>query len=74
MVPIDLFPAAVTNALRFLPFRYVLSFPVELTLGRLSLADIGFGLPMQYAWVLFFFLLYRLLWSRGLKSYSAVGA
>jgi ABC-2 type transport system permease protein len=74
VVPIDLFPAVVSNALRFLPFRYVLSFPVEMTLGRLTLAEVGYGLAVQYSWAVFFFLLYRFLWSRGLKSYSAVGA
>ena len=74
VVPIDLFPPLITNALQYLPFRYILSFPLEITLGRLTLAHIGFGLAVQYGWALFFFLLYRLLWSRGLRQYSAVGA
>lgn len=74
VVPLDLFPPAVTNALQYLPFRYILSLPLEITLGRLDLADIGFGLAVQYSWVLFFFLLCRLLWTRGIREYSAVGA
>lgn len=74
VVPLDLFPPVVTNALQYLPFRYVLSFPLEITLGRLDLPQIGFGLAVQYGWVIFFFLLYRLLWSRGIREYSAVGA
>ncbi|MCL4869418.1 MAG: ABC-2 family transporter protein [Anaerolineae bacterium] len=74
VVPIDLFPPAVTAALQYLPFRYVLSLPLEITLGRLTLPQIGYGLLVQYSWALFFFLLYRLLWARGIREYSAVGA
>ena len=74
IIPIDLFPAPIANALQVLPFRYVLSFPIEILLGRLTLAEIGFGFAVQYGWLLLIFLLYRLLWTRGLREYGAVGA
>ena len=74
IVPIDLFPPAITGALMWLPFRYCLSFPIEITLGRLSFAQIGLGLAVQYAWAAGFFILYRMLWRRGLRHYGAVGA
>lgn len=74
IVPIDLFPPTITAALVYLPFRYMLSFPVEIALGRLSLAQIGQGLLTQYSWALAFFIVYRLLWRRGLRRYGAVGA
>lgn len=74
IIPIDLFPAGVIVALLYLPFRYTLSFPVEIILGRLALTQIGRGLLIQYGWVLLFFMLYRWLWQCGLKRYSAVGA
>lgn len=74
IIPIDMFPPAVTAALIYLPFRYTLSFPVEIILGRLALSQIGQGLLIQYGWVLLFFVGYRWLWQRGLKRYSAVGA
>ncbi len=74
IIPIDLFPPAAITALLYLPFRYTLSFPVEILLGRLPLIQIGQGLMIQYGWVLVFCIFYRWLWQRGLKRYSAVGA
>lgn len=74
IIPIDLFPPAITEALFYLPFRYVLSLPVEIVLGRLSLYEVILGITVQYGWVIGLFILYRLLWLRGLKQYGAVGA
>lgn len=74
IIPIDLFPPAVTAALTYLPFRYMLSFPVEIVLGRLSLLQIVQGLLVQFGWALTLFIFYRLLWRRGLRHYGAVGA
>ncbi len=74
IVPIDLFPTAVSTALLYLPFRYMLSLPVEILLGRLSLAEIGQAFLIQYTWAFLLFLLYSFLWQRGLRQYSAVGA
>lgn len=74
IIPIDLFPEAIVNWLRYLPFRYVLSFPIEMLLGLLSLPEIGVGLLLQYGWLAAIFGLYWLLWQRGLRQYGAVGA
>jgi ABC-2 type transport system permease protein len=74
IVPIDLFPPAITGALIFLPFRYALSFPVEIVLGRLSPDQIASGFAIQFAWVGLFYVVYRALWRRGLRRYGAVGA
>ncbi len=74
IIPIDLFPPPITGALMFLPFRYTLSFPIEIILGRLSLAQIGLGLAIQFAWAAAFFIAFRALWRRGLRHYGAVGA
>jgi ABC-2 type transport system permease protein len=74
IVPLDLFPPAVLQALTALPFRYLLFFPVEIILGRVAPAEIGLGLLVQYGWAIAFFLGYRFVWQRGLKHYGAVGA
>jgi ABC-2 type transport system permease protein len=74
IVPIDLFPPAITSALMWLPFRYCLSFPIEIVMGRLSIEQIGIGLVIQYAWAVGFLVLFRRMWQRGLKHYGAVGA
>lgn len=74
IIPIAMFPATIVTALMYLPFRYMLSFPVEIFLGNLTAAEIGLGFAIQWGWILILFVGYRLLWRTGLKHYSAVGA
>ena len=40
LVPLDLFPQAVQRIALLLPFRFLLSFPVELMLGKISNAEL----------------------------------
>jgi ABC-2 type transport system permease protein len=74
LVPLDLFPAPVTQVVRLLPFRALLGFPLDLLLGRLDAAGVGFGLLLQIFWLAALFGLMQLLWARGVRRYSAVGA
>ena len=74
LIPLDLFPPAVRDLLWFLPFRYTMSFSVELLMGRLPLGAILQGIAIQWMWVGVMFALNRWVWRRGLRSYSAVGA
>ncbi|HZI50677.1 MAG TPA: ABC-2 family transporter protein [Terriglobia bacterium] len=74
LVPLDLFPPAVRDVLWYLPFRYTMSFPVELLMGRLSVGSILQGIAIQWLWVGGMFALNRWVWRRGLRQFSAVGA
>jgi ABC-2 type transport system permease protein len=74
IVPIDLFPPALSGVLMWLPFRYCLSFPNEIVLGRLQPEQIAAGLLIQYGWAAAFAFAFHLLWRRGLRHYGAVGA
>jgi ABC-2 type transport system permease protein len=74
VVPLDLFPASVQQALAFLPFAYLLNFPVEVLLGKLTGPAVLRGFVVQLLWILLFVGLRHLLWRNGLKRYSAVGA
>lgn len=74
IIPIGVFPAWLHEPLQVLPFRYCLSFPIEIMLGRLTLDQIAFGLIVQYAWVIGLSAAFRLMWRRGLRLYGAVGA
>src|SRR6185295_12847957 len=51
LVPLDLFPPVVRDVLLFLPFRYTMSFPVELLTGRLPPGTIAQGILTQWIWV-----------------------
>jgi ABC-2 type transport system permease protein len=71
--PLNILPPALEQALNCTPFPYVLFFPVSVYLGQVHGADLWHGLGLQAAWLVFFYLLARLVWIRGIRKYSAVG-
>lgn len=73
-IPLALFPPAFGGFLQVQPFRYTLSFPLEVLLGRLSGTALAEGFALQCGYCVLFWVLYRLLWRSGLRAYSAVGA
>jgi len=56
-----------------LPFRFQLSYPVELMLGRWTHAEALELLAAQWAYVVFFFLVTRVAWRSGMRHYAAYG-
>lgn len=74
VAPLALFPEQVRVVANYLPFRFMLSFPVELVSGRMTPADMAVGVAMMTFWVVFFIVLYRWLWSKGIQRFSAFGA
>lgn len=74
LVPLALYPAWAMGFLEWQPFRFMLSFPLEVLLGTLSSTQLAAGFAAQLAWTLFFAWLCRFMWLRGLQSYSAIGA
>jgi ABC-2 type transport system permease protein len=73
LFPIDILPPIMTRILEFTPFPYQLYFPVSLYLGRVQGAALWQGLGIQAFWMLFFFVVARLIWGRGIRKYTAVG-
>ena len=74
MAPLSLLPYPLQVAASLLPFRWMISFPVELLLGRLSVGQSLVGLAAQSAWLALGLLLLRTVWRAGVRVYSAVGA
>jgi ABC-2 type transport system permease protein len=74
LIPIVALPPVVKTLAQYLPFRFTLSLPIEIFIGQLSITDTFIFLALQAFWLLLFWYLYRYLWIRGLKAYSAVGA
>ncbi|HZX96030.1 MAG TPA: ABC-2 family transporter protein [Myxococcales bacterium] len=73
LVPIDLFPRAVRELSLVLPFRFQLSYPVELMLGRWSRGEALSLLAAQWAYVAVFLVATRAVWRNGLRHYAAYG-
>jgi ABC-2 type transport system permease protein len=73
LFPLNILPPVMARILDCTPFPYQLYFPVGIYLGQVRGMAIGRGLLIQTGWVLFFFILARFVWSRGIRKYSAVG-
>jgi ABC-2 type transport system permease protein len=74
VVPLALMPGWSRGFVDNQPFRFTVSFPVEIVAGSLSGAELLAGLGIQLAYVILFGVLARLVWSIGIRAYSAVGA
>lgn len=74
IAPLEIFPPALQVWADRLPFRFMLSLPVEIVMGRVRQGELAWALGVQLIWLLAALLLYALLWRAGLKRFSAVGA
>ena len=73
MLPLDLLPPFWANFLKALPFQYMAYFPAVVFLGKIQGAELAWGLVRQACWCVFFIVLARFLYRRGLKQYGAYG-
>lgn len=74
LVPLALYPAWAMGFLNWQPFRFMLSFPLEVLLGTVTGTQLIYGFAMQLMWTAGFGCLCFYVWQRGLRSYSAIGA
>jgi ABC-2 type transport system permease protein len=73
MLPLDLLPEPWAGLLKLLPFQYLAYFPAVIFLGKVRGADLAWGLLLQLFWVVFFMVLCRRMYARGLRHYGAYG-
>ena len=73
LFPIDLLPEPYSQVLRWLPFQYLAYFPAAVFLGKVSGAELAWGLAGQAGWAVVLVVLSRLLYRAGLRRYSAFG-
>jgi ABC-2 type transport system permease protein len=74
IAPLSLLPGPIRTIASILPFRWMISFPIELFLGRLTPSQALAGLGAQVAWLAACFILMKIIWRAGVRVYSAVGA
>jgi ABC-2 type transport system permease protein len=73
VAPFALLPGVMQTLAAILPFRWMIGFPVEALMGRLTTGEILNGLAMQLIWLALTLVLYRAIWRSGLRRYTAVG-
>jgi viologen exporter family transport system permease protein len=74
MVPLSLLPGPVQALAAALPFRWMVAFPVELLLGRVTPEATLAGYGIQLAWLALHGAAATVVWRSGLRRYAAVGA
>ncbi|MBZ0308187.1 MAG: ABC-2 family transporter protein [Anaerolineae bacterium] len=73
VAPTPLLPGFIGQAAVYLPFRYMIGFPIEILTGQLTSAEIGAGFFIQGCWLAAALLLSRFMWRFGIRHYAAVG-
>lgn len=73
VVPIELLPGRMQEMALWLPWRFILSVPLETMLGLCDRGATLRGLAGQALWTTVFLALALTLWRRGLRRYEAFG-
>ena len=73
LVPLELFPRWLEQGARFLPFRYMLAFPVEMVIGMTSRGTALRELAFQWVFIGLLAVGARLAWRVGLRRFAAFG-
>jgi ABC-2 type transport system permease protein len=70
--PLSLLPDPWQFVANLLPFRWILSFPTELLLGRLTVGETLTGFLAQGLWLLLSLGVLPIMWNAGVRRYTAV--
>ena len=73
VAPVALLPEYLQRIAVFLPFRYMVGFPVEIMTGQLSGAALRAAFAIQLAWLAATLGLSLSVWRLGLRRYAAIG-
>lgn len=71
--PLDIFPVLWQKIFYFTPFPYLIFFPLQVYLGKISIMEIIKGISISVFWSLGLTYMLKSLWQKGLKAYDAVG-
>lgn len=71
--PIDILPVAIQKVLYALPFSYLIFMPLQIYLGKFSIAVSMQAVAISFMWIMFLTFGLRKLWSKGLQEFRAEG-
>ncbi len=72
LMPLPLLPPLVAKISYFLPFAYIIYFPTVAFQGKLSVSQLLQVIGGQAAWIIIFFIIYQLMWKKGIRDYTGV--
>jgi len=73
LFPLDILPLAIQKFLHLTPFPYLIYFPIQVYLGKVSGTLLLGGLLISLFWIFILFILMGIIWRKGLLVYRAEG-
>jgi len=73
LFPLDILPQGIQNILSYTPFPYLIFFPLQVYLGKISGALLFKGILVSVFWAFALLLLMNKLWKKGLRVYEGHG-
>ncbi len=73
LAPLTFYPDWFSKIALLLPFRYILSFPIEIFMNRLTQSELIYGFGVQLFWLVSLSILLKIFWKRALNTYQAYG-
>lgn len=73
MFPLTMLPSGIEAVVQFLPFKYLAYFPAAVFLGKIPEDELWIEIGIEAAWLVFFIVLCRVAYARGVKRYSGFG-
>jgi ABC-2 type transport system permease protein len=73
MFPPEMMPSVWPALMKAIPLQYLAYFPAAVFLHKTTGPDLAWGLAIEAAWIVFFFVASRSLFYIGVKRYSAFG-
>lgn len=73
LFPLDVLPQSIQKIIFFTPFPYLIFFPTQLYLGKLTGPAVTTGILASVFWIVVFTLIVKITWNKGLKNYGAEG-
>ena len=71
--PLEVFGARFLQVMNLLPFKYTVSYPINVLNGKISPGEMGMGMLIQCFWIAACLIFANFLWKIGGRRYVAVG-
>jgi len=73
MIPLSLLPGIWRIIIEAMPFKYLVYFPMQIYLGKISTTGIIQNLTYEIIWLVGLVFIGWVIWKQGIKRYTAVG-
>lgn len=73
IIPLVFFPSWLQNIMNFLPFKFMLTTPTLIYLGKYSIKEIFIQLGLQLFWIGILYIISHLLWKKSIKNLMILG-